>query len=71
METIKFRTTIKCSGCVAKVTPVLDENVGKGNWQVDILSPEKFLTITPKEPLNEAQLANAIESVGYKLENVN
>jgi copper chaperone len=71
MEMIKFRTTIKCSGCVATVTPVLDEKVGKGNWQVDIQSPEKFLTITPGEPVNVAQLAKAIESVGYKLENVN
>ena len=70
METIKFKTTIKCSGCVATVTSVLDEKVGKGNWQVDIQSPEKFLTITPKEPINEAQLVKAIESAGYKLENV-
>jgi copper chaperone len=71
METLKFKTTIKCSGCVAAVTPVLDEKVGKDNWQVDIESPEKILTISPGAPINEAQLVRAIEATGYKAERVN
>ena len=70
METIKFRTNIKCSGCVATVTPVLDEKIGKGNWQVELDSPEKFLTITPNEQINIPQLVKAVESTGYKLEMV-
>ncbi|MHA4843598.1 heavy-metal-associated domain-containing protein [Flavitalea antarctica] len=70
METLKFKTTIKCSGCVAAVTPVLDSKVGKDNWQVDIQSPEKILTIDTNEAINETQLVKAIESIGYKAERI-
>jgi copper chaperone len=70
METLKFKTTIKCAGCIATVTPVLDEKLGKDNWQVDIQSPEKILTIAPNATVDEAQLVKAIESAGYKAERV-
>jgi copper chaperone len=45
METVKFKTSIKCMGCVATVTPYLNEAVGEHNWQVDLQSPEKVLTV--------------------------
>lgn len=45
METIKFKTTIKCSGCVAKVTPFLNEALGEDNWEVDYNNPSKILTV--------------------------
>lgn len=67
METLKFKTTIKCSGCVAKVTPVLNEVVGEDNWQVDIQAPDKILTIASEE-VNPADVVNAIEGAGYKAE---
>ncbi|HTE27790.1 heavy-metal-associated domain-containing protein [Flavitalea sp.] len=70
MQKLKFKTTIKCSGCVAMVAPVLDENIGKDNWQIDLQAPEKFLTIDPQQTVNEAQLLKAIESTGYKAERV-
>jgi hypothetical protein len=44
MET-KFKTNIKCDGCIAKVTPALNETVGQGNWNVDLQNPNKVLTI--------------------------
>ena len=45
METLKFKTNIKCSGCIATVTPFLNKTVGAENWQVDIQAPEKTLTV--------------------------
>lgn len=67
METLKFKTTIKCSGCVANVTPVLNEVVGEDNWQVDIQAPDKILTIASEE-VNPADVVKAIEGAGYKAE---
>ena len=67
METLKFKTTIKCSGCVANVTPVLNEVVGEDNWQVDIQAPDKILTIASGE-VNPADVVKAIEGAGYKAE---
>ena len=45
METTKFKTTIKCSGCVANVTPFLNDALGKDNWEVDYNNPSKVLTV--------------------------
>ena len=71
METLKFKTTIKCSGCLAKVTPVLNEAVGEDNWEVDIQAPEKVLTIASDDLINPADVVKAIEGAGYKAERLN
>ena len=66
-----FKTTIKCSGCVASVTPYLDKVVGAKNWQVDLNSDEKLLTVETQSDANEKQVIQAMESAGYKAERIN
>jgi copper chaperone len=66
METIKFKTTIKCSGCVANVTPFLDEALGEGNWNVDTTDPSKILTVVGET--SEAKIKEAVNKAGYKAE---
>lgn len=66
METLKFKTTIKCSGCVAKVTPFLNEAVGENNWQVDYNDPQKLLTVQNEQ--DKSKVINALEKAGYKAE---
>jgi len=69
METVKFKTNIKCSGCIATVTPALNELVGQNNWQVDLQSPDKILTISTDEA-NKEEIKQAVEKAGYKAEPV-
>jgi copper chaperone len=64
MEELKFKTTIKCAGCVAKVTPFLDEAVGKDNWKVDYENPQKLLTVTQEG--DKSKVIQALEKAGYK-----
>jgi copper chaperone CopZ len=66
METIQFKTDIKCSGCVAKVTPHLNESVGTDNWEVDVTNPSKILTV--KGEINEAKIKDALQKAGFKAE---
>ncbi|HEX5171914.1 MAG TPA: heavy metal transport/detoxification protein [Cyclobacteriaceae bacterium] len=66
METTKFKTNIKCSGCVATVTPFLNEALGKGKWEVDLNHPSKVLTIADEK--DELKAVNAMEQAGYKAE---
>ncbi len=66
METLKFKTNIKCSGCIATVTPHLNESVGEGNWQVDLNNPSKVLTIGVQA--DEEKVKEAVEKAGYKAE---
>jgi copper chaperone len=70
MDTIKFKTTIKCSGCIAKATPFLDETVGKDNWEVDIQNPDKVLTVVKDTDFNEDDVINAVQKAGFKVEKV-
>jgi hypothetical protein len=39
MNTKTFKTNIKCSACVEKVTPPLNATVGEGKWSVDLINP--------------------------------
>jgi copper chaperone CopZ len=66
METLKFKTNIKCSACVAKVTPSLNETVGENKWSVDLTDPARTLTISDNQ--DEIKIVEALRKVGYKAE---
>jgi copper chaperone len=70
METMKFKTTIKCSGCVASVTQVLNDAAGEDNWEVDTSVPDKILTVTSEQDITEEEVIAAVEKEGYKAERV-
>ncbi len=67
METKQFKTNIKCEGCVAKVTPGLNESTGENNWSVDLQSPQKILTISG-ETINKEKISKALEKAGFHAE---
>jgi copper chaperone len=66
METKKFKTNIKCSGCVAAVTPNLNVAVGENNWNVDINNPSKILNV--KADATDDVIMEAVRKAGYKIE---
>lgn len=66
MESIKFKTNIQCSGCVAKVTPFLNEALGEDHWKVDYNDPSKILTVIGEN--DKAKIIRAVERSGYKAE---
>jgi len=69
MEKVQFKTNIKCSGCIAKVTPVLNELAGSDNWEVDINKPEKILSVSANG-LTEEEIKTAVEKAGFKAEKI-
>jgi copper chaperone len=66
MEIIKFKTTIKCSGCVAKATPFLNDALGQGNWKVDTDDPSKQLTAIGQ--VDAKKVIEAVEKAGFRAE---
>lgn len=64
---MKFKTNIMCGSCIAKVTPVLNEEIGAGEWNVDTTGAQKILTVT-KENLTDSDVIKAVEKAGYKAE---
>ncbi|GEO07296.1 MULTISPECIES: heavy-metal-associated domain-containing protein [Adhaeribacter] len=67
METLKFKTNIKCGGCVATVTPFLNQEKSIEKWQVDTNNPDKILTVEGSA-VNEEEVIEAIEKAGFKIE---
>lgn len=63
---MNFKTTIKCSGCVAAVTPFLNDAIGEGAWRVDTNDPLKKLTV--EAAVSESKVIDAVTKAGYKAE---
>jgi copper chaperone len=63
METLQFKTNINCGGCIAKVTPVLNNEAGIQEWDVDTNVPTKILTV--KGDLGANAIINIVKSAGF------
>lgn len=70
METLQFKTNIKCSGCLAKVSPYLNETIGEDNWEIDLHHPDKLLSVIPEEALSKEIVQHAVKEAGYIAEPV-
>lgn len=68
MESMKFKTTLKCGGCVTKVTPSLNKLVGEGNWVVDTQNIPLVLTVTAA--VSEKEIENILEQNGFQAERI-
>ena len=64
----KFKTNIKCSACVAKVTPYLNEALGERQWSVDLAAPERTLSVNA--PSSESPVKDAVRKAGYTAEKI-
>ena len=69
-NTLKFKTNINCMGCVAKVTPELDQVAAIENWEVDIHNKEKVLTVEASSE-REKEIMQAVKKAGFKIEKIN
>jgi copper chaperone len=67
MNTLKFKTNITCSGCEAKVTPILNTTFGEGNWEVAVNTPEKVLLVST-ENASSQDVINTLKKVGFVAE---
>ncbi|HEU0109912.1 MAG TPA: heavy metal transport/detoxification protein [Flavisolibacter sp.] len=70
MNTLKFKTNIKCSGCIAQSTPYLNEAVGETNWEVDLQDPNKTLKVVTDDKVEPQIVIEALNKAGYKAENI-
>ena len=69
MKTLKFKTNINCSGCVSKVTPLLNEAEGIEKWEVNTNDSLKILTVETDE-LSAEEVKNIVNKAGFKAEKI-
>ena len=67
MEIVQFKTNINCGGCIAKVTPFLNQEKGVKKWKVDTANPGKILTVE-KEGISEDEIIAVVKKAGFSIE---
>jgi copper chaperone len=65
MKILKFKTNVNCGGCIANVTPHLNQAKGIVKWSVDTSNPLKILTIETAE-LTSEEIIEVMKNAGYK-----
>lgn len=68
METLKFKTNIKCGGCIATVTPFLNEKKEISYWSVNTNSLDKLLTVEGN--VSPGAVISILEKAGFKAEKI-
>ena len=66
METLRFKTSLKCGGCVSTITPGLEslENIEK--WSVDLANPEKVLEVIATADVSD-QVIESVKKAGFQI----
>lgn len=68
-KNFQFKTNINCSGCIAKVTPFLNDAEGICHWEVDTTNKDKVLTVK-SDGISEQEVIEAVQKAGFKIEPV-
>ncbi|PKP08107.1 MAG: hypothetical protein CVU09_17380 [Bacteroidetes bacterium HGW-Bacteroidetes-4] len=69
METLTFKTSINCGGCVARVTPALESLKGIARWNVDTGNPDKILSVQT-DGITEEEIIQKVQESGFKIERI-
>lgn len=62
--TRRYKTNLRCGGCVGTIAPVLDAAPGVKGWSADTDSPDKVLTVEGDD-VGRDRVAGLLRSVGY------
>jgi copper chaperone len=65
MKTYTFKTSIKCGGCIEKVTPFLNELTAVKQWEVDTVNPDKVLTVQTEGEVGS--IVEKVEAAGFRI----
>lgn len=64
METLRFKTSLKCGGCIKAITPGLESMKSIDRWSVDLESPDKVLSVETSEDISD-QVIDSVKKAGY------
>lgn len=68
MKTSQFKTNAKCGGCVAKIGESLCKILSREQWNIDLNSSDKTLTVTSELP--DSAIIKAVNEAGFKAEKI-
>ena len=66
-KTLKYKTNIKCNGCIAQVSSALNEAEGISQWEVDTANEDKIFTVH-LDGISESEIEKAVQKAGFNIE---
>lgn len=73
MKTLRFKTSLKCAGCVKAIKPFMDKIPEIISWNVDLGNPDKIVHVNI-DSANGQDLSNeiliAIRQAGYTADKI-
>lgn len=66
MESLKFKTNLNCGSCIKAVSGFIDAVQGVKDWSVDLQHPDKILTVTAEEGIEE-RIVEAVQDAGFEI----
>ena len=69
MKTVRFKTNMKCGGCIETVTPFLNDVEQIKKWEVDTNHSDKILTVE-FDGTNEEIIIAKVQQAGFKIEKI-
>ncbi|MAY84334.1 MAG: hypothetical protein CMP59_09410 [Flavobacteriales bacterium] len=64
MKTLKFKSNINCTGCLSKVSPVLNEEQSIKKWDVDLKHDDRILTVET-DSLSSNEIKQTVQKAGF------
>jgi hypothetical protein len=61
----KFKTNLRCGGCVSAIAPVLDGAPDVKSWSADVANPDKVLTV--EGDATPARVGELLAKAGYQV----
>ncbi|MCB9230474.1 MAG: hypothetical protein H6581_02350 [Bacteroidia bacterium] len=66
---LKFKTNLKCEGCIQKVSDAPDHEPGVESWEVDLKSPDKTLFLQGKN-IEISRIEAIFREKGYEAKEI-
>ncbi|MBB1565307.1 heavy metal transport/detoxification protein [Candidatus Gracilibacteria bacterium GN02-872] len=63
MTIMKFKTNVKCQGCVDRIAELFTKNKEISSWEVDLTSDDKVLTV--ETSLSVSEIRGMLGAIGY------
>lgn len=69
MIIVKYKTNIKCSGCIKSITPILNNLENVDSWKVDLNNKDKILEVELDDG-NKKEVFKAVKKLGFEIEEI-
>lgn len=64
MKILRFKTSLKCAGCVKAITPGLESLTAIDKWSVDLECSDKVLQVEASEDISD-KIMDSVKKAGY------